>query len=47
MGDSLVPINFGTVNSNILKLSAGSYHNCALFEDGDVKCWGVNGVGQL
>ena len=47
MGDSLVPINFGTVNSNILKLSAGSYHNCALFEDGDVKCWGANGVGQL
>ncbi|MED5484982.1 MAG: hypothetical protein VYE59_00040, partial [Candidatus Thermoplasmatota archaeon] len=47
MGDSLTSINFGTTNSNIVKLSAGSYHNCALFEDGDVKCWGANGVGQL
>ena len=47
MGDSLVSISFGATNSNIVKLSAGSYHNCALFEDGDVKCWGANGVGQL
>lgn len=47
MGDSLIPINFGITNSNIVKLSAGSYHNCALFEDGDVKCWGANNRGQL
>jgi len=47
MGDSLVPINFGVTNSNIIKLSAGGFHTCALFEDGDVKCWGANGAGQL
>jgi hypothetical protein len=32
---------------SVLSLAAGGYHTCALFSDGTIKCWGLNGNGQL
>src|SRR5947209_6415978 len=29
------------------RLAAGYHHICALLDDGSVRCWGDNGVGQL
>ncbi|MEK2646660.1 RCC1 domain-containing protein [Bdellovibrio sp. BCCA] len=46
MGDSLSAINLGT-GRTALQISAGIFHTCALLDNSTVKCWGVNGVGQL
>ncbi|MCK6591053.1 MAG: hypothetical protein L6Q76_26165, partial [Polyangiaceae bacterium] len=31
----------------VLQVVAGDEHTCALLNDGNLKCWGGNGVGQL
>jgi alpha-tubulin suppressor-like RCC1 family protein len=36
-----------TTATQATSVSAGSVHNCALFTDGTVGCWGWNGDGQL
>jgi alpha-tubulin suppressor-like RCC1 family protein len=41
---ALVPLN-GL--SNVTKISTSNNHACALIEDGQVKCWGINSAGQL
>ncbi|MCB1017576.1 MAG: hypothetical protein KDB10_20990, partial [Acidimicrobiales bacterium] len=46
MGDSLPPIDLGT-GRTVRALSAGRGSVCALFDDGSIKCWGVNYYGQL
>ena len=28
-------------------IAAGGYHNCAVFDNGDMTCWGANAEGQL
>ncbi len=30
-----------------IKISSGSEHNCVLFDNQKIKCWGANGYGQL
>ena len=31
----------------VVQISTGNNHSCALFEEGNVKCWGLGGSGQL
>ncbi len=34
-------------NRTVSQLSTGKNFNCAIIDDGDVKCWGYNGYGNL
>lgn len=36
-----------TPTNPVVSLAAGGNNTCALFEDGSLKCWGSNSVGQL
>ncbi|HVI00363.1 MAG TPA: hypothetical protein VM869_16715, partial [Enhygromyxa sp.] len=40
----LMPIDLG---GSAVAIGAGLNHSCALLEDGDVRCWGLNDKGQL
>ncbi|MCA9690726.1 MAG: hypothetical protein KC636_14055 [Myxococcales bacterium] len=31
----------------VIAIEAGDYHTCALFDSGDLRCWGANWFGQL
>ncbi len=46
MGDRLAAIDLGTGRS-ATAITSGYAHNCALLDDGTVKCWGQNAYGQL
>ena len=46
MGDALPAVALGTGRSAVA-ISSGLDHTCALLDDGQVKCWGANAVGQL
>lgn len=46
MGDALPAVDLGTGRAAI-QMAAGAYHTCALLDDGNVKCWGLNANGQL
>ena len=46
MGDELPFLDLGDGNL-IEKISSGTSHNCALLSNGQIKCWGNNGFGQL
>ncbi|GAB4149163.1 MAG: hypothetical protein OHK0017_12710 [Patescibacteria group bacterium] len=37
----------GFLSEKVKQISAGLQNTCALFEDGNVKCWGDNSTGQL
>ena len=50
IGDNEPVLNASTVDvggSKVLQVSADDGHTCALLSTGDVKCWGLNGNGQL
>jgi len=46
MGVNLPLVNFGS-GKTAVALTTGYQSNCAILNDGSVKCWGYNGYGQL
>ena len=46
MGNGLPAVSLGT-GKTAVRLAAGSFHTCAILNDGSVKCWGLNSSGQL
>jgi alpha-tubulin suppressor-like RCC1 family protein len=46
MGDALLAVNLG-FERRAIDLQARGHRSCALLEDGGLKCWGRNNVGQL
>ena len=46
MGEDLVPVDLGT-GVRAVQIAVGSFHACAILEDGSVKCWGMNHQGQI
>jgi alpha-tubulin suppressor-like RCC1 family protein len=49
IGDDELPSSISTINlgAKVKDVSAGTFHTCALLEEGEVKCWGRNEAGQL
>ena len=35
------------LGKSAVSISAGSYHSCAVLDDGSLRCWGSNEFGQL
>jgi len=46
MGANLPPVDLGPGRIAV-EVKAGENHTCARLDDGAVKCWGINGFGQL
>lgn len=49
IGDDEVPADWDPVEvaDDVVELVAGSDHNCALRQGGQLRCWGANDAGQL
>lgn len=50
IGDDELPSSGETIDfgeAKVVDISAGLQHTCAIFEDGSVRCWGENMMGQL
>ena len=43
---SVGPVDFGAGRA-VRAISTGTYHSCALLEDGSVRCWGYGADGRL
>jgi cysteine-rich repeat protein len=46
MGDALPPVELGT-GRHAVAVAAGGRHSCVILDDGSVKCWGENLLGEL
>ena len=46
MGNALPPVNLGN-DVSVRQITCGSRHTCALLNNGQLKCWGYNLLGQL
>jgi alpha-tubulin suppressor-like RCC1 family protein len=46
MGDNLPVVSFGG-GKKVVTMAGGDGHICASLDDGSVRCWGWNGLGQL
>lgn len=44
---SAVPVPVVGLNAGVRTLANGSYHGCAVLEQGAIRCWGRNQSGQL
>lgn len=47
LSQSPVNVEFVDVGYPVVQIAAGSYHTCALLEDGNVRCWGFGESGRL
>ena len=47
MGDALPAVNLGTGRTAAAVSAGGSTHTCAVLDNGQVKCWGINLNGEL
>lgn len=45
--DKLVPKNVIGLSNNVVAMTTGESHTCALLNTGEVMCWGWNGEGAL
>jgi alpha-tubulin suppressor-like RCC1 family protein len=46
LGDNLAVVDVGS-GRTAKQIAIGHHHTCGLLDDGTVKCWGLNDVGQL
>ncbi|MCV6636306.1 choice-of-anchor D domain-containing protein [Candidatus Albibeggiatoa sp. nov. NOAA] len=45
--NKLTPVQVDGLTSGVSAIALGGYRSCAVLNNGDVKCWGYNGDGQL
>lgn len=45
--NSFTPVGVEGLTSDVIEVSAGTSHTCAVLRHGELKCWGANSGGQL